>query len=378
MRRFLATLLLLTLLVGLLAVSASAATGEIQTEAELMEAAQNGGSYALAADITISEYLEITADLSLDLQGHRVEATQDGYINVMEADLVLTDSVGGGETAVDISVSYGSITAENFRARYLYGFCSKLMLKQMQVKEVGFNGDEEILSEVVLDGAVTVDQWACDRGILNFDPTDVLYAGQQAQKLADGRYEIVYCQVEKTGEEIDLYFEDYSYEYPENNAVESDEQLLEVMYVNNGEMEVIPMTRVEGADRLWHVKVDKAYCGALADIYDGMDTSTMLFRIPTDSGMKMDGDANWYASLDAEQPVESEPAPTEPKPTEPAATEPAATEPVVTEPAVTEPAATEPAPQESAPPVWLWIAIAAAAVIAAVVVILVVKKKKAE
>ena len=44
MRRFLATLLLLTLLVGLLAVSASAATGEIQTEAELMEAAQNGGS----------------------------------------------------------------------------------------------------------------------------------------------------------------------------------------------------------------------------------------------------------------------------------------------------------------------------------------------
>ena len=371
MKRFLAMLLLLTLLVGLLAVSASADTAQIQTEAELIAAVQNGGSYALAADITVSECLEITADLSLDLRGHRVEATQDGYINVMEADLVLTDSVGGGEMAVDISASYGSITAENFHARYLYGFCSKLMLKEMQVKEVGFNSDEEILSEVVLDGAVTVGQWACDRGILNFDPTDVLYAGQQAQKLADGRYEIVYCQVEKTGEEIDLYFEDYSYEYPENNAVESDEQLLEVMYVNNGEMEVLPMTRVEGEDRLWHVKVDKAYCGALADIYDGMDTSTMLFRIPTDSAMKMDGDGKWYAPAPAEQPVESEPAPTEPKPTEPAATAPAVSEPAQQEPAI-------PAPQQSAPPAWLWVAIAVGAVAVIVAVVLVIRKKKAE
>ena len=78
---------------------------EIKTEAELKTAAQNGGTYYLSGNISLSEKLEVTKDLTLCLNGNSINVTQsrDAIEVANGVTFTLCDCKGGTD-------KYGKIT----------------------------------------------------------------------------------------------------------------------------------------------------------------------------------------------------------------------------------------------------------------------------
>lgn len=163
--------------------------------------------------------------------------------------------------------------------------------------------------------------------------------------------------VEKTGQTISVFY----YAYDDENGVyqlTDDEQMpdalaVEIPFVNDGESEVVPMTKCDDAGMLWEAQIDKAYIGADMQIVNNADgIATFILTVPDKSGMTYFGSSDrWVEPTEEEEPAGEEESTANEIPAEPSG---------------------------QTPDIWVWLIPVAVIVIAAVAVIVLRDRKKAE
>lgn len=157
--------------------------------------------------------------------------------------------------------------------------------------------------------------------------------------------------VEKTGQTISVFYYAYDDEKGVYQLTDDDQMpdalAVEIPFVNDGESEIIPMTKCDDAGMLWEAQIDKAYIGADMQISNNADgIATFILTVPDKSGMTYFGSSDRW-----EEPAEEEEPTTNENPAEPSG---------------------------QTPDIWVWLIPVAVIVIAAVAVIVLRGRKKAE
>ena len=261
------------LLLGTLVFPAGAQEIEVTNEVTFFQALYNGGTIVLQNDIYIADFVDVRKNVTIDLNGHQILVAEgsnganirntDGY-EVVIRDSVGTGKIGGGEKRVYLNMECGSLRIEG-------GFVDRLLISGGDAELVGGTIDvlefNSVLDDVTIvkHDAIQVNDWLCQRGTVNFDPTPYIKPGFVSTANGDGTYTITGVTVEKTGQTISYYYDAYSEKYGKFllSADGAAPQALhvEILYVNAGESEYIPMTKCDDEGNRWLAEIDRAYIG---------------------------------------------------------------------------------------------------------------------
>jgi hypothetical protein len=193
-----------------------------------------------------------------------------------------TGKIGGGEKRVFLNMECGSLRIEG-------GFVDRLLISGGNAELVGGTIDvlefNSVLDDVTIvkhDG-IQVNDWLCQRGTVNFDPTPYIKPGFVFADNGDGTYTITGQTVEKTGQTISYYYDAYSEEYGKfllsEDGTAPQELQVEILYVNAGESECIPMTKCDDGGNRWVAEIDRAYIGMEMRVFNpdcGIATDIMV------------------------------------------------------------------------------------------------------
>lgn len=383
MKKIISLMLTFVLLLSMLPVNVFAESVEISDVEELNNVFISGGTAVLNADIGLNDYLNLENDVILDLNGHKIAVTEEemsGSIIVSEGkSLTVRDSKGGGgitsENWIDISVENGKLILESGYVQNILVTGGTFEMKGGEAKQVQFDNIND-MPVIIKSETAKVEKWVCGIGTLNFDPTEYLLVGFIAVNNGDGTYTTKYDNIEKTGENITIYYdgimpENGEYQLSEDGKTPPEALDVEVMYVNNGESVLIPMKKCDNDGKKWTAEIDKAYIGAEMHIMtgDGM-IATFLTKVPDKSGLTYNSDGEWISGDVAPKPTEA----------------PSSETPLVNTPSATAVSDATDAPEnnttennhekDNSGSMWIWFSIGAVAVIAVFVAVIVIIKKK--
>ncbi len=306
MKRTIVVLLGLAMLIGVLSFSALAEEIRVVDEQGFMKAMETGGTVVLDADIPLSTYVDIQADITLDLNGHRIYVAEEAYsatiLNRVDCNVTVRDSagggqIGGGEKWLSLSSETGNLLIEGGALAAVSVTGGNAQIKKGQIGQLQFNSIRSD-STVMVSDDVQVEEWECGKGTVNIDPTSYLKTGYTAMKNPDGTYTVDTVMVEKTGETIKFYYDAYSVKREEYALTRTGEVptelMVEILVVNDGESENILMTKCDEEGRLWVAEIDKAYFGAEMCVVNERDgVSTVVLDVPTKTGTQFNGDNEW-------------------------------------------------------------------------------------
>lgn len=342
MKRILRTTLAFVFLLALFSVPVLADDVYVSDEQALTQALYDGGTVILDGDVALTTYVDILADVTLDLNGHSILVAESAHSasimnrvgnRVVIRDSVGTGRIGDGEKWLSVNNESGTLIIEGGSLAAVSVSGGTAELTGGNIAEVSFSSVHSHATVTKGDGA-QVDTWSCETGTVNIDPTAYLKTGYAATKNQDGTYTIYTVTVEKSGKTITFYYDCYSEargEYALTHTGEAPEALaLEILSVNDGLPEIIPMKKCDDQGRLWYAKIDTAYFGTQMYITNDADgIATYLMDVPTENNAKFTADGQWSIL-----------------------------------------------PQSEDSPWWLWVIVGAAVIAVAAVVTIVVKKKK--
>ena len=278
------------LLLGVLAFPAAAQETEVADEAAFIQALNDGGTIVLQNDIHLSSFVTVRSDVTIDLNGHQILVAEgangvnicniDGYEMVIR-DSVGTGKIGGGEKRVFLNMESGSLRIEGGFVDRLHvtGGFAELVAGTIDVLE--FNSFLYDVS-IYKHDEMLVNEWLCQCGTVNFDPTPYMKRGFVSTNNGDGTYTITAAPVEKTGQTISYYYDAYSKEFGKFllsvDGTAPQQLQVEILYVNAGESEYIPMTKCDDGNR-WVAEIDRAYIGAEMQVVNpdcGIATDIMV------------------------------------------------------------------------------------------------------
>lgn len=261
------------LLLGALVFPAAAQEIAVADEVAFIQALNDGGTIVLQNDIYLASFVIVRSDVTIDLNGHQIlvaEGTNGVNISNTEGyELIIRDSVGtgkigGGEKRVFLNMESGSLRIEG-------GFVDRLHVTGGFAELVGGTIDVLEFNSFLYDvtiykhDEVQVNEWLCQRGTVNFDPTPYMKPGFVSKNNGDGTYTITAVTVEKTGQTISYYYDAYSEEFGKfllsADGTAPQQLQAEILYVNAGESEYVPMTKCDDGNR-WVAEIDRAYIGA--------------------------------------------------------------------------------------------------------------------
>ena len=281
----------ITLIFGVLALPAGAQEIEVTDEGAFAQALYDGGTIILQDDIYIADFVIVRKNVTIDLNGHQILVAEganganirhNNGCEVVIRDSVGTGKIGGGEKRVFLNMECGSLRIEG-------GFVDRLLISGGNAELVGGTIDvlefNSVLDDVTIvkhDG-IQVNDWLCQRGTVNFDPTPYIKPGFVFADNGDGTYTITGQTVEKTGQTISYYYDAYSEEYGKfllsEDGTAPQELQVEILYVNAGESECIPMTKCDDGGNRWAAEIDRAYIGMEMRVFNpdcGIATDIMV------------------------------------------------------------------------------------------------------
>jgi len=280
---------------------------EITTEKELASFFENGGKGVLKNNIVLNDQYHIYTDISLDFNGYTLSADDTSrfscFVFHSETDVVLLDSTGKGgiydnEDYISITVEDEvNFTVESGRYDDITANGGTINLVGGEVIQFGF---DEVWPLKINWQNTKVGTWhiGCCKSV-NKLPNQMLTVGFQSVKNDDGTYNVQNYTVEKVGKTLTLYYDAYveeigKYQLTEDGTAPK-KLMLEILHVNNGNSEFVPMECVDKYGRLWKCKYDKAYIMAKAQVTTSdKTTSTYIFNLPDRSGMTYNVDKGIY------------------------------------------------------------------------------------
>lgn len=291
MKRGWTLLFAITLIFGVLALPAGAQEIEVTDEATFAQALYDGGTVILQNDIYIFDFVLVRENVTIDLNGYQILVAEGAnganirHTNGCEMvirDSVGTGKIGGGAARIFLNMECGSLRIEG-------GFVDRLLISGGDAELVSGTIDvlefNSVLDDVTIikhDG-IQVNDWLCQRGTVNFDPTPYIKPGFASTDNGDGTYTITDDPVEKTGQTISYYYDAYSEKYGKFLLSEDGsaprELCVEILYVNAGEPECIPMTKCDGENNRWVAEIDRAYIGMEMRVFNpdcGIATDIMV------------------------------------------------------------------------------------------------------
>ena len=292
------------LLVGALVFPTAAQEITVTDEVTFIQALYDGGNIVLQNDIYLTSFVIVRSDVTIDLNGHQILVAEgangvnirntEGYAVIIR-DSVGTGKIGGGEKRVFLNIESGSLRIEG-------GFVDRLLISGGHAELAGgtvdvleFNSFLEDVTIVKHDG-VQVNQWLCQRGTVNFDPTPYMKPGFVSTANGDGTYTITGVTVEKTGQTIPYYYDAYSEEYGKfllsADGAAPRQLQVEILYVNAGESEYIPVTKCDEESNRWVAEIDRAYIGMEMQVVNpDCGIATDIFVLTEDGTAEKEGAA---------------------------------------------------------------------------------------
>lgn len=309
MKKVFSIMIILTFLMALLFVNVSAdeTATKISTEAELISFIENGGNGILMADIVLNKQLDVYTSISLDFNGYIISANDisqyAAFVFRSETEVVLSDSKGGG--GIFDEKDYINITVEdqvNFTV--LSGKYDDICANGGNINLIGGSivqfGFDEVWPLKINWQNTEIGTWHIGCGNINKFPNQKLTVGFQAVKNDDGTYKVQYYTVDKIGETLTVYYDAYLEEIEAYQLTEDgkapEKVNLQILYVNNGNPEIIPMECVDEEGRLWKCEFDKAYIGAEV-VFTNSDAeiTSYITNLPDESDMTYNAEKLWYA-----------------------------------------------------------------------------------
>ena len=101
-------------------------TPEVTSADQLIDALQEGGLVILNADVTTNELVAVPEGVTavLDLNGHKIDSTRDGYAMENKGTLTINDGKGTGivcHTGTEVATNYGHDSIRNFGTLIING-----------------------------------------------------------------------------------------------------------------------------------------------------------------------------------------------------------------------------------------------------------------
>ncbi len=288
-------------------VSSAEKITEISNMDEFVSFLENGGKGIIVEDFTIKNEINSYSDISLDLNGHVISVDDSsGFATIIfrnDTKVVLCDSQDCGgildltddikivvEDQVDFTVEsgeYDDLTVWGGKINLLGGIIRKFSFDEVWPIEIDLQNSE-------------IMEWNFGQGVINIVPENKLPLGFKALKNKDNKFKIQYCKISKAHENITVYYDAFltkagKYQLTEDGTA-PEKVYLKILYVNNGDAEVVPMKCIDKKGRIWRCEFDKAYVGAEVVFTNDLESTATSYitNLPDKNELTYNAEKLWH------------------------------------------------------------------------------------